>query len=186
MGEMTAGASTGTYRFVIGLNKENTMQLEKLSAVERQFEVERLLSRYAECIDDDRLEEWPELFTEDAIYRVVPRENADRGLPVAVMDCDSRGMLVDRVVSLRNANIYPEHFYRHLVSSVHVKGVEDGQLVVQSNYVVLQTRNDGETKVYNAGKYLDRIVVEAGELRFKEKLVIFDTYSIGTLMARPI
>lgn len=162
------------------------MQLEKLSAVELQFEVERLLSRYVECIDDDRLEEWPDLFTEDAKYRVVPRENADRGLPIAVMDCDSRGMLLDRIVSLRNANIYPEHFYRHLFSSVHVKGIDEGELVVQSNYVVLQTRNDGVTKVYNAGKYLDRIVVVAGELRFKEKLVIFDTNSIDTLMVRPI
>ncbi len=163
------------------------MQLEKLSTVELQFEVERLLSRYVECIDDDRLEEWLDLFTEDANYRVVPRENYDRDLPIAVMDCDSRAMMVDRVVSLRNANIYPEHFYRHLVSSVHVKSIEEkGELVVQSNYVVLQTRNDGVTKVYNAGKYLDRIVVVAGELRFKQKLAIFDTYSIDTLMARPV
>jgi anthranilate 1,2-dioxygenase small subunit len=162
------------------------MQLEKLSDVELQFKVEQLLSRYVECIDDDRLEEWPDFFTEDAIYRVIPRENADRNLPLAVIDCDSHGMLVDRIVSMRNANIYPEHFYRHLVSSVHVKGIEEGEIVVQSNYAVFQTRNDGVTKVYNVGKYLDRIVVVAGELKFKQKLVIFDSYSIDTLMVRPI
>lgn len=162
------------------------MQVEKLTGVELQYEVERLLARYVECIDDDRLEEWPDFFVDACSYKVIPRENEDRGLPIAVIDCDSRGMLLDRIVSLRNANVYPEHVYRHVVSNVHVKGIESGEVVVQSNYAVLQTRNDGVTKIYNAGRYLDRIVVVDGGLRFKQKRVVFDTNRIDTLMVRPI
>src|SRR5262249_48685380 len=43
--------------------------------------VEELLHAYVEAIDDDRLEEWPEFFTESCLYRVVPRENYDQELP---------------------------------------------------------------------------------------------------------
>lgn len=162
------------------------MQLEDLSELELQYQVERLQSRYVECIDDDRLEEWPDFFVEDCSYRVVPRENADRDLPIAVIDCDSRGMLLDRIVSLRNANVYPEHFYRHLISNVNIKGIENGEIMAQTNYLVLSTRNDGVTRIYNAGRYVDRIVNVGGELRFKQKLVVFDTSRIDTLMVRPI
>ncbi|RLA16031.1 MAG: hypothetical protein DRQ52_00515 [Gammaproteobacteria bacterium] len=59
-------------------------------------------------------------------------------------------------------------------------------ITVQSNYLVLQTLLDGETKVYNAGKYVDEIVREDGELKFKKKHCIFDTYRIQTLMVTPI
>jgi len=165
---------------------EEHMQTETLSAMELQYQVEQLLTRYVQCIDDDRLEAWPDLFVEDCSYRIIPRENADRGMSIGIMDCDSRGMLHDRVVSLRNANIYPEHFYRHLVSSVHIAGTDNGEISVQSNYAVLQTRNDGNTKLYSAGRYMDRIVAVGDALRFKEKLVILDTYRIDTLLARPL
>ncbi len=38
------------------------MTLTDLDEVELQFRVERVLARYAQCIDDDQLEAWPELF----------------------------------------------------------------------------------------------------------------------------
>ena len=46
-------------------------------------EVEDLIHAYVQCIDDDRLEEWPDFFADDCLYKVIPRENADLGLPVA-------------------------------------------------------------------------------------------------------
>jgi anthranilate 1,2-dioxygenase small subunit len=52
--------------------------------------------------------------------------------------------------------------------------------------VVFQTLLDGETRIYNAGKYVDQIVRVDGELRFKEKLCVFDTNRIQTLMVTPI
>jgi anthranilate 1,2-dioxygenase small subunit len=163
-----------------------TMDLDALTPVELHYYVNKLLSDYVECIDDDRLEEWPDFFVEDCLYQVVSRENADRGLPTSAMYCDSRGMLRDRVVALRHANIYAKHYYRHLLSNVNVKGMQDGELVVHSNYVVLQTLVDGDTKVFNAGKYLDRIVVTAGGVRFASKVVVFDTYRVQNLLVTPL
>jgi len=150
-------------------------------------EVEDLVALHAELIDEDRLEEWPELFTEDCVYKIIARENVDRGLPIAAIFCDSRKMLVDRVVSLRQANIYPTHHYRHILSTTQVDGNEAGVIRARTNYVVFQTRNNGETSIYNAGCYLDEIVRgEDGALRFKSKLAVFDTNRIDTLMVRPI
>ena len=154
-------------------------------------EVEDLVARHAELIDEDRLEEWPELFTEQCVYKIIARENVDRDLPIAAIFCDSRKMLVDRVVSLRQANIYPTHHYRHILSTTQIDGPEAGDkagvIRARTNYVVFQTRNNGETSIYNAGRYLDEIVRgEDGALRFKSKLAVFDTNRIDTLMVRPI
>ncbi len=151
-----------------------------------RFEVEELLYDYVQCIDDDELERWPEFFTDPCEYKVIPRENADQGLPVAVMFCDSRGMLADRVTALRKANIYPAHYTRHVVSNPRVLGVDGEVIRAQANYVVFETRLDGETYVYNAGKYVDEIVRVDGRLRYRSKHCVFDTHRIRTLMVTPI
>jgi anthranilate 1,2-dioxygenase small subunit len=157
------------------------------SAMETQWRVERLLSRYAACIDEDALESWPDFFATDACrYEIITRENLERGMSLALMFCTSRGMLVDRIVSLREANIYPQRWYRHTVSNVLIQSVDAECLQVQSNYVVLQTRRNGQTDIFSAGKYLDQIVLNKGELKFAEKRVVVDTHRIDTLLVAPI
>lgn len=78
------------------------------------FELNQLQQNYISALDNDRLEAWPNFFTEDCLYEIIPRENEDAGLPIGVMYCDSQRMLRDRVLSLRHANIYEVHSYRHL------------------------------------------------------------------------
>lgn len=145
-----------------------------------------LQAEYAELIDDDRLEEWPELFVEDCMYKVISRENADRGMEIATILCTSRAMLIDRVVSLRQANIFPVHYYRHILSTPRIKSVEGDLVIVQTNYLVLQTRNDGATTIFNAGRYLDHIRLGDAGPKFISKVAVFDTNRIDTLMAKPI
>ena len=162
------------------------MELNKLTVMEVQYHVEQLQGRYVECIDDDRLEQWPEYFTEDCVYKIISRENHDRGLPAAAIFCDSKGMLLDRIVSLRNANIYAEHNYRHLLSNILIQDLSEGVISAQSNYLILQTKTDGATDIYNAGKYVDKIVADGDVLKFKEKIAIFDTHQIKSLLVTPI
>ena len=45
--------------------------------------VDELYADYVGCLDDGDFERWPEFFTERCSYRIVPRENHDRGLPLA-------------------------------------------------------------------------------------------------------
>jgi len=152
--------------------------------------VEDLMHAYVQCIDDDRLEEWPDFFTEGCLYRVIPRENADQGLPIAIMHCDSRGMLHDRVVAHRKANLFAPHIYRHLVSAIRITGQEQEIVTVRANYAVFRTLVDpvsyGVTEVYSVGEYRDKIALIDGVTKFKEKLVIVDTSRIQSLLVTPL
>jgi anthranilate 1,2-dioxygenase small subunit len=73
------------------------------------YELHRLQERYVSVIDADRLEEWPNFFTEDCVYEIIPKENADLGLPMGIMHCFGRAMLRDRITSLRQANVFEPH-----------------------------------------------------------------------------
>lgn len=162
------------------------MNLLELSPLERQFAVEQLLARYAQCIDDDRLEQWPDFFVEDCDYRIVSRENAERGLPLATLSCESRGMLIDRVVSLRHANIYEAHRYRHLISSTVLGTVSATRIEARSHYAVFRTRTNGVSEVYSVGTYDDEMQWVEDALLFKRKRVTFDTGRIDSLLATPL
>lgn len=162
------------------------MQTVTAERLQLQYLVTELNALHAELIDDDRLEDWLELFVANGSYRVISRENFDRDMSVAAIFCDSRAMLTDRIVSLRRANIYPVHHYRHILCPSHILTAAGNGISAQTNYVVLQTRNDGQTTIYNTGKYLDRLVMDNGRLRFSSKQAVFDTNLVDTLMVRPI
>lgn len=152
--------------------------------------IEELLHAYVHCIDDDRLEEWPDFFTEACLYQIVPRENVDQRLPIALMYCDSRGMLQDRVVAHRKANLFAPHGYRHIVSAIRITDQEHGIIAVRTNYAVFRTAMDpvhyGTTEVYSVGEYRDKIVFVNGVAKFKEKIVLVDTSRIQSLLVTPL
>jgi anthranilate 1,2-dioxygenase small subunit len=153
---------------------------------ERRRRIEDLIHDYAHAIDDDRLEEWPGFFTADCRYLIISRENHAEGRPVGVMTCEGRGMLEDRITALRKANIYEPHRYRHLISAIRLRGMSDGAETVETSYAVLRIMEEGETSLFSSGKYLDRIVFEGGEPKFKERLVVFDSRRVHTLLVIPL
>src|SRR5262245_32149390 len=157
-----------------------------LNLRELRFEFDELLADYAQCLDEDRLEEWPEFFTERGVYKLIGRENVEQGLPLATMFCDSRAMMMDRVTAIRNALFYSPRYLRHLTSNLKIVGQEDDAWVAHANYVVFQTLQDEETKVFNVGKYVDKIVLESGKYRYKEKIVVYDTIQIPSMIVIPI
>jgi anthranilate 1,2-dioxygenase small subunit len=162
------------------------MNLLDLSPLELQFAVEQLLARYVQCIDDDSLEAWPDFFADPCDYRIVSRDNVERSLPLAMFSCDSHGMLVDRVVSLRQANIYERHRYRHVVSSTVLDAVTAASVQARSHYAVFRTRTNGVSEVYSVGTYDDDIVSDAGRLLFRRKRVTFDTNRVDSLLVTPL
>jgi len=141
---------------------------------------------YARCIADNALESWPALFTEPCLYKVLPRENRELDMPLGLMMCESRGMLEDRVRSLREANIYNIHYPLLQISNVEILGQDRGTLEVRASYAAYQTNQDGETRVYSAGQYFDKIVFEDGQPRFREKIVVLDTFNVPNLLAVPL
>jgi anthranilate 1,2-dioxygenase small subunit len=155
-------------------------------AAEVRTAIEYLIFDAARLIDEDKLEEWVGLFAPQCRYRVTTRENFDQGLPIALIDCDSLGMIKDRVLSYREANIYNPHLDRHVIGNVRVLGERNGAYEVYSSYAAYQTNPDGESVLFSVGKYLDRIVFVAGEARFEERIVVADTWAIRNLLATPL
>ena len=155
-------------------------------ARELRYEVEELYYEYVECLDDEEFERWPELFVEDCLYKIIPRENFERNLPIALMRCESKGMLKDRVTTVRETSVYAPRALRHLLSNIRIKGSDNGRLRVQANYAVLETLSDAETRVFNTGKYIDLVVREGGRLKFKEKLCVFDSLLVPGSLIYPI
>jgi anthranilate 1,2-dioxygenase small subunit len=74
-----------------------------------------LISEYAHALDDGNIDRWPGFFTEAALYHVTTRENHDQGLPIGLIRCKGRGMMVDRVKAFHTANIFEPHSYNHLL-----------------------------------------------------------------------
>jgi anthranilate 1,2-dioxygenase small subunit len=142
--------------------------------------------RYARILDDDRLEEWPELFVEDGVYRVIPRENWDREPKLAILFCDSRAMMMDRIRSLRTANVYNLHYPLHVVTNVEVLAARGGEYEVAAAYTVYQTDLEGQTRLFSVGRYLDVITFAMREPLFREKIAIVDTFNIPNLLAIPL
>jgi anthranilate 1,2-dioxygenase small subunit len=147
--------------------------------------VESLHSRYVHALDDDRLEAWPDFFTENGVYRIATAENEARGLPLPVLYCDSRAMLRDRVQSLRHANIYEPQRYRHVVSSVLLEKLDEHRVKSVANFVVIRIMQDGATTVLATGRYLDRILL-APEPLYEERVVVCDSRRFDTLLAIPL
>ncbi len=157
-----------------------------LAAIQRRLEIEQLYTAYAHCLDDDRLEEWPEFFTEDCAYRVTSAENYEAGLPLGIIYATSKNMLVDRVMALRRANIYEPQRYRHLISAMQIATAEGDALDAVANFLVVRTMQDGAMTLFAAGRYIDRVVHTETGWRFAAKQVILDSRQVDTLLALPL
>jgi anthranilate 1,2-dioxygenase small subunit len=152
-------------------------------AVRRQ--IEALNTRYIRAIDDDALEDWPNLFTEECLYRITTRENFSQNLPLALMECASRGMLVDRVFGYRRVNVYEPQRYTHLLSGLVIEPIDATHVRCRQNYAVIRTMVTGDMMIFSAGIYHDRIVLGADAM-FEERIVVQESRRIDTLLVIPI
>jgi anthranilate 1,2-dioxygenase small subunit len=151
-----------------------------------RFGIHELIADYAGLIDEDRLEEWPDLFTDPCRYLIISHASHAAGMRQGVMYAASRGMLLDRVFSLRRANIFEPHRYRHVVGPIRLNAVEGGFAVVHSNFMAARIMHDGATTLFATGRYLDRIDISCVPYRFSERIVVLDSDKIDTLLAIPL
>jgi anthranilate 1,2-dioxygenase small subunit len=161
-----------------------TTDLERDLAL--RLRIEALMADYAHCIDEDRLEEWPDFFTEDGRYRVTSRENHELNLPVSLIYCEGSGMFRDRISALRTANIFEPHTYCHMISALKITGSDGKEHRTQSNFTIIRTMSEGDMSVFACGKYIDHIVENGDRLKYRERSVILESRRINTLLVIPI
>ena len=151
-----------------------------------RFALYDLFATYGALIDAAEYDAWLALFAAVCTYHIVPRENYERGLPAGLVYCDSRAMLEDRIRALREANKYNIHTDRHLISLPRLTGEDGDATLVEAPFAVYQTDQEGETRLFATGLYRDSIIVEAGDLKFRDKLVVLDTFAVPSLLATPL
>src|ERR1700751_1319818 len=148
--------------------------------------VQELIAAYVDCIDEDRLEDWPDFFVEQCRYVVTSRPSKEAGLPPVVMSAASRGMLADRVTALRQANIFEPHRYRHIVGPIRIERVDTTVAQVRSNFIAVRIMHDREMALFAAGRYLGRSALTSQPYRFIERLGVLDSQKIDTLLVIPL
>ena len=149
-----------------------------------------LYSDYAAALDARDLQRWPTFFTEDGIYKLQSRENFDRGLPLATLFFESRGMLQDRVYGAAETIFHDPYVQRHIVSLPRLLAREasaQGEvLCCEASYLVVRTKRDAMPEILSVGRYLDRVVATTEGLRFAQRLAIFDNDLIANSIIDPI
>jgi 3-phenylpropionate/cinnamic acid dioxygenase small subunit len=158
----------------------------QMNARELRLELEELYAAYAACLDEERFEDWPGFFTDDCTYKIIPRENVERGLPLATWFCEGQAGLLDRVVAIRKTMMYAPRYVRRLVTGVRIVGWEGETLASRANYLALETLLDEPTRIFNCGEYRDRLAVVDGGLRFREKLCVFDSLLVPNSVIYPL
>jgi salicylate 5-hydroxylase small subunit len=154
-------------------------------SLETRVAIEDLYATYVLTLDGRDYDAWIDLFVEDCSYVVKARENEDRGLPLAALAFESKGMLRDRIYGITNTLFHEPYYQRHIVSSFRMRAADDGY-VVEANYLVSRTKAGELTEVYSTGRFRDRIVEIDGALRFAEKRAIYDSELIPNSLIYPI
>ena len=150
------------------------------------YAVVALYADYASALDNNRWDEWPEFFTEECTYKVQPRENYDRGYPLATLSFESKGMLKDRIYGATETIFHEPYYQRHVIGPPKIGKASDTRIEAEANYSVFRTRSDGVSIVYNVGRYIDVIQRGADGLKLESRLCIFDTEMIPNSLIYPI
>ncbi len=141
---------------------------------------------YARCIDDGRLEDWPDFFEPDCLYRITTADNYQQGYEASIIHADSRGMLQDRVSALRDANIYEQHRYRHILGAPVILSQDRAEARCETPFMVARIMQDGATDLFATGRYLDRYRLADARASLVERIVVCDSSRIDTLLALPL
>ena len=149
-------------------------------------DVRAFYDAYYEALDDDRIEEWPNFFVDDCLYRIIPRENYEAGQKTCLMQGDSKGMLTDRVRAIRSTQVYAPRYCRRFYSSLRLVGRTGGELQIRQNLLVVHTLISQPSKILGCGGAHDRLTLgDNGILKLIERTIVLDTEMIDNTIIFP-
>ena len=148
--------------------------------------ITQLHATYASVVDAADWDAWCELFTDACIYRLVPRENHERGLPLATLAFESKGMLKDRAYAIRETLFHDPYYQRHVCGAPRVLRADAAGFDCESNYAVFRTKLSELSTVFNVGRYLDTIERTPHGLRFAARVCVYDSEMIPNSIIYPI
>lgn len=125
----------------------------------------------AALLDERRLDEWLELFTDDALYWIPQGESPDPQREVSIA-YDDRRRLHERVLRLTSGFAYsqdPPSLTTHVVGNVRVLADGDDAVQVASTLMLVEVRRN--TQNVFAGRVEHELVPDADSFRIRRKVV---------------
>jgi len=159
----------------------------RIEALLLHREIEEFNNAYAAALDENRLADWAEMFTDDGFYVVISRENADRNMPVGLIYCENKGMIMDRANAMKTEMFAPRYL-RHIVGNLQVLGDEqNGEIRVRANYVVVQVLFDRpDAKLHQVGVYYDKFRRVGDRLKLAERRCVYDNLLVDNALCLPV
>ena len=151
-----------------------------------QHELRDFYEEIADLLDEDRADEFPRYFTDDCLYKVISRENYDQGLPAATIFCDGNAMLRDRILAMRETQVYEPRSWRHFISGVRVLSVEGDTIKARANFLLTEAMSDMEPTLFLVGRYVDTVVRRGDKLLFRERLAVCDNHRVHRSLILPV
>ena len=155
--------------------------MQTSQAITLRAQVEDFLYEEAALLDEWRLDEWADLFTEDARY-VVPTTDLPEGDPAQdlVFIDDDIVRIRARVKRLNSRHAhreYPTSRTRRFISNVRVTQTSDGDLAVSANALVYRFRS-GEVAPY-VGRYEYTLKHVEGRFKIRHRRAVLDHESLS-------
>lgn len=145
-------------------------------------QVEDFLFREASLLDEWRLDDWSELFTEDARYVVpttdLPEGDPERDLVFIDDDIFRLRARVKRLNSRHAHREYPWSRTRRFVSNVQAHENDNGEIAVKSNVLVYRFRSGEEAPYVGSIDYTLRW--ESGELKIAYRRAVLDQEGLSS------
>ena len=154
-------------------------------------QIEDFLYLEAELLDERRLREWLELFTDDAHYWMPIRHNT-LGRPEELSEELSKPgegyyfndnketlrMRVERLYSKTAWAEMPPSRTRHLISNIRVKKDDGAEIEVHSNFIVYRTRMEKDQDIF-VGTRRDILRRVNADLKIARRTIILDQAVLG-------
>ena len=153
---------------------------------ETRLEIEDFNYAYAETLDRMDVNGWVEFFTEDALYHVIARDNAESSLPLGLIYCEGKAMMKDRAYALLNTEMFAPRYLHLSITNARVIEIIEGRIKATANYTLVETLVDEPSRVQQVGKYRDVFVRSKGKLLLEERICIYDSVMIDNCLVFPV
>lgn len=159
--------------------------LDPQRAAQLRQEITTFQTEYCSVLDRGDLERWPEFFTDDALYRITARENTDLNLPVGLVYCEGKAMMIDRAVAISRTQMFAPRYTLHLLGPTRVEAEDERGIVAQTPVLLIQTLVEGPSTIHLAACYHDRFVRIDQKLLLAERHVVHDTNVLANDLVYP-
>ena len=146
--------------------------------------IEEFLYREAELLDDWRLPEWADLFTDDGRYDIASLDSedpskADPATSLFVL-ADDKTRIVSRAKRLMKKTAhaeYPHSKTRHITGNVRLGEISGNERAVRANFVVYRTKGDRTVQYMGEAHYL--LVAADDAIRIRRKRCNLDLNTLA-------